>query len=543
MSAVGDELESGGLQGEGSRSTLAEVLASDPRAMRDLSAAIMPMVVSNLEQIARRNQNWPNGGDSRSVASKGDDSGRVERESEVGSDRSSENIGPDPEGDAAGVADAPHMSLGAEARRPANEACVGRSGNEAGALSSGNEASRIRSDNQVSTCRLGNEAYMRGSGSDPQGAGTGVGSLHASALSQAGPSHAQWWPSWHMGGPSQPAPCFAPQVMQGCMPAVQWGFPGASQWGITPSLPQDGPSSSGWKGDWTSQPTGSGARKRPRPPESCSSVATSEDEIDPFISRTERRELLSGDDSGSDSESGEEVDLTGPAAKKFVPCEETIKLLKSVSAKPMKNERRRKVIDKLPIPACDMAHPPKLNDSVACLVPKSAKSFDKYLSKLQRFTMDGMGPIVWLWNQMQQGGVEEDCARKALQASLLLLGNASSHFNVERRKAIMKHLNADIRHLAEAEFPDSGPYLFGEEFGKRAKATAEDIRALKGAQVKGGTRFSGSGGSNQRKWFTPQSRRHSWGITQSQKSVFSRLDRPGFQSNRKSNKPPKQAPR
>ena len=44
----------------------------------------------------------------------------------------------------------------------------------------------------------------------------------------------------------------------------------------------------------------------------------------------------------------------------------------------------------------------------------------------------------------------------------------------------MKHLNTDIKFLAETEFPDGGPYLFGEDFGKRAKAAADDIRALKG---------------------------------------------------------------
>ena len=60
----------------------------------------------------------------------------------------------------------------------------------------------------------------------------------------------------------------------------------------------------------------------------------------------------------------------------------------------------------------------------------------------------------------------------------------------------MKHLNANIKHLAEAEFPDRGPYLFGEDSGKRAKAVAEDVRALKGIQTKRSNHFSGSGGSN-----------------------------------------------
>ena len=73
--------------------------------------------------------------------------------------------------------------------------------------------------------------------------------------------------------------------------------------------------------------------------------------------------------------------------------------------------------------------------------------------------------------------MDTDSARSAMQSRLLLMANASAHFNVERRKAIMKHLNTYIKFLAEAEFRDSGPYLFGEDFGKRAKAAAADVRA------------------------------------------------------------------
>ena len=84
----------------------------------------------------------------------------------------------------------------------------------------------------------------------------------------------------------------------------------------------------------------------------------------------------------------------------------------------------------------------------------------------------------------------------AIHSSMSLLDNGSTHFNVERRKAVMKHLNTDIKHLAEAEFPHRGPYLFGEDFGRRAKAAVEDVRALKDIQTKKSNHFSGSGGSN-----------------------------------------------
>ena len=55
-----------------------------------------------------------------------------------------------------------------------------------------------------------------------------------------------------------------------------------------------------------------------------------------------------------------------------------------------------------------------------------------------------------------------------------------------------KHLNSDLKPLAEAPFPDRGPDLFGKSFGDRAKATADSIKALKGVQSQ--KRFSWSSG-------------------------------------------------
>ena len=83
--------------------------------------------------------------------------------------------------------------------------------------------------------------------------------------------------------------------------------------------------------------------------------------------------------------------------------------------------------------------------------------------------MDAIAPLIWLLEQMEQGHLEDEACKKAVCASLQLLGNASVHFNVERRKEIMKHLNNDIKFLAETEFPQSGPYLFGEDFETKAK--------------------------------------------------------------------------
>ena len=86
----------------------------------------------------------------------------------------------------------------------------------------------------------------------------------------------------------------------------------------------------------------------------------------------------------------------------------------------------------------------------------------------------------------------------------------------------MKHLNNDLKLLAEGQLPDRGLYLFGEGFGARAKATADSIKALKGVQAQ--EYFSGSGYSK----FKPHSRCQQWSVSSPsfQKSVLKQLGAP-----------------
>ena len=95
--------------------------------------------------------------------------------------------------------------------------------------------------------------------------------------------------------------------------------------------------------------------------------------------------------------------------------------------------------------------------------------------------MDAMGPLIYLQGQMEvKTQVEDDTIKAVLRCSQTRLGNAAAHISVERRKCIMKHLNSDLKPLAEGQFPDRGPDLFGKSFRKRAKATANGIKDLKG---------------------------------------------------------------
>ena len=72
-----------------------------------------------------------------------------------------------------------------------------------------------------------------------------------------------------------------------------------------------------------------------------------------------------------------------------------------------------------------------------------------------------MGPLIFLYEQLQKNELpDSDTLKAAVKCSLSLMANAASHFSVERRKCIMKHLNNDLKPLAEAQYPERGPYLF-----------------------------------------------------------------------------------
>ena len=180
-------------------------------------------------------------------------------------------------------------------------------------------------------------------------------------------------------------------------------------------------------------------------------------------------------DSEEDREDPSDEDGPPPSKKIKLSSPKTVSLLQAVMEKPLRNERRKKFA------ACDEAHTPKLDDAIACIVPKSAKTYDRFLSKLQQFSLDALGPMIWLYDQMSsEQGVDATKAKAAVESSITLLGNAATHFSTERRKCLMKHLNKDLRPLCEGKFPNRGAYLFGDNFGSKAKKTADNIRALKG---------------------------------------------------------------
>ena len=94
--------------------------------------------------------------------------------------------------------------------------------------------------------------------------------------------------------------------------------------------------------------------------------------------------------------------------------------------------------------------------------------------------MDALIPLSWLHNQPVSGeDIDLVRVKESLQSSISLLGNAATHFS-----EAMKHLNKDLKPLAEGKFHNRGPFLLGKDFGAAAKSTADNIKALKGLQPK-----------------------------------------------------------
>ena len=179
-----------------------------------------------------------------------------------------------------------------------------------------------------------------------------------------------------------------------------------------------------------------------------------EDSITPFISDSERGGLLSsGDSEGSE----DEEDGTPPPAKRCKLDKDMSVFLKGATEKPLEHEKRKKLIGRFPLPASDAAHPPKLDKDISALIPKSASTYDRLLLKVQQFNMDALGPLLHVLHRAKKG----KCTAKDLVAPLeTAIKLTAAHLSVERRRALMKHLNSDLKSLADGYFSDRGPLLF-----------------------------------------------------------------------------------
>ena len=112
-------------------------------------------------------------------------------------------------------------------------------------------------------------------------------------------------------------------------------------------------------------------------------------------------------------------------------------------------------------------------------VSKDAERNDRAASRLQQFWLDAASPLVMLLERDEEFQLPAE-AIQMIQASIVLMGNASFHHSTERRRGLLQHLNPQLKQLvAESDFMEAAPMLFGENFGTIAKQRLEAAAALK----------------------------------------------------------------
>ena len=134
-----------------------------------------------------------------------------------------------------------------------------------------------------------------------------------------------------------------------------------------------------------------------------------------------------------------------------------------------------------------------MDKAITPIVPKSAQTYDRFLSKLQQFSTDSLGPLLYFLGQTKKGKLTVKDLAAPLEVAIMLVGNAAAHLSVERSKSLMKYLNRDLKPMEEGHFPGRGPLLFGEDLLAGQQYTANNVKAPKGFMQKRPQQgFSGS---------------------------------------------------
>ena len=356
----------------GAASALITQITKSPEALQSFTQAVMPTLLASLGQTTAQNT----GGSENGRFSGGHEDllrGHVHDHGELGqslgrgqleTSNTAENEGPQyneggTSGSRAGNAALMPQDPGSAAQYPGNAAQY--AGNPAQLYYPGNATQSAQGP--------GNAAYLTTSQpSSP--AGTSWGSV-ASGNQAASTSQGFW-----------------PVQMQPCWPGMwpQWGSPFG--WGYNAGPNPEGPVAR--LSRRTSSQRSPQQLESPQPltpvghlPQTApSSIAESDENcINPFLPEGEREELLE-----SKEDLLEDEDIGPPPAKKrHVPGESTTSLLRVTTEKPLKNDKRNSILARYPVPSCDPAHPPKLDDSVLCVIPQQARTYDRYLSKMQQF--------------------------------------------------------------------------------------------------------------------------------------------------------------
>ena len=184
-----------------------------------------------------------------------------------------------------------------------------------------------------------------------------------------------------------------------------------------------------------------------------------------------------------DDQPEEQADTAVKKAANTFPVSSPMKAFLQTSfclPKPVDNATRRRWLEKFGLPAGDETHCPKMDSLIKGELGKEALEADRKLSRFQNFTLDAAGPLVAALEEFEKEDANAETVAAAIQQSLLLLGNASTQFSVERRAKALAKLNPDFKSMAgDEDFSQAPPYLFGPGFEKKAKERTEALECLR----------------------------------------------------------------
>ena len=99
---------------------------------------------------------------------------------------------------------------------------------------------------------------------------------------------------------------------------------------------------------------------------------------------------------------------------------------------------------------------------------------------MREMYMEAMVPLVSLLDQSNREDFTLKEAIPMIRSAIVLLGDAVQHQSSLRRTELMKYLNPQLQSLIkDSDFKGAQPFLFGEDFGEKAKAKLEAAAALK----------------------------------------------------------------
>ena len=140
---------------------------------------------------------------------------------------------------------------------------------------------------------------------------------------------------------------------------------------------------------------------------------------------------------------------------------------------------------KLGIPYCKWLKLPRLDSFITSTIPKDVIRVDATTQKTHKLWLEETAPLTAIIEKMDAGNIDQAEAIQGIRAALVLLRNAFQHHAIQWRKAVIQHLNPQLKLLVKDEdFAIAAPFLFGPKFGEIAKEQLEAAALIQKTQPK-----------------------------------------------------------